>query len=75
MCTCIYNSYNLPEDFFGSCGARSGTKFKLISAWFGCYDYFLYKREHSLQLWYTDYNLLPKLFVVNFLLKSYTDIR
>ena len=27
MCTCTYNSYNLPEDLFGSYGARLGTKF------------------------------------------------
>ena len=72
MCTCIYDSYNLPEGLFGSYGARLGTKFKLIPAWFGRYDYFLYKREHSLQFWYTDYNSLCK-FVVQFLLKFYVD--
>ena len=75
MCTCIYDSYNLPEGLFGSCGARLGTKFKLISAWFGRYGYFLYKREHSLRFWYSGYNSLCKLFVVHFLLKSYIDIR
>ena len=27
MCTCTYNSYNLPEGLFGSYVARLGTKF------------------------------------------------
>ena len=27
MCTCIYDSYNLPEGLFGSYVARLGTKF------------------------------------------------
>ena len=75
MCTCIYNSYNLPEGLFGFLGVRLGTKFKLISAWFGRYDYFLCKREHSLRFRYTDYNSLCKLFVVDFPLKSCIDIR
>ena len=43
MCACTYDSYNLPEDLLGSHGARLGTEFKLILAWFDRYDYFLYK--------------------------------
>ena len=70
----MYDSYTLSKGLFGSFCARLRTKFKLISAWFGRCDYFLYKREHSLQFWYTDYNSLCK-FVVWLRLKSYIDIR
>ena len=30
MCTCIYDSYNLPKGLFGSYGARLGNKLNLF---------------------------------------------